>query len=136
MNSKNTTIAKKLVSLSMMAGLLSVCLAVQAASPTLSDDDPPKKKPTIKEIMKEAHKDGLIKKVATGKATEKQTKRLHELYKEMAKLSPPKGDKKSWDEKTKALVDSSKAAVDKDPNFKTKLKNASNCSACHKIHKS
>ena len=136
MNAMKTTIAKKLVSLSMMAGLLSVCLAAQAASLTFSDDDPPKEKLTIKVIMKEAHKDGLIKKVATGKASEKETKRLHELYTEMAKLSPPKGDKKSWDEKTKALVDSAKAAVDKDPKFKTKLKNASNCSACHKIHKS
>ena len=119
----------------VMAGLLCAGLAAHVASLSANQDDPPEKRLTIKDIMKEAHKDGLIKKVATDKATKKETKRLHELYTEMAKLSPPKGDKKSWDEKTKALVDSAKAAVDKDPNFKTKLKNASNCSACHKLHK-
>ena len=110
-------------------------LAAQVPNSTTNQDDPPKKKLTIKDIMKEAHKDGLIKKVATEKATEKETKRLHKLYTELAKLSPPKGDKKSWDAKTKALVDSAKLAVEKDATFKTKLKNASNCTACHKLHK-
>ena len=119
----------------VLAGLLCAGLAAQVASLSANQDDPQKKKLTIKDIMKEAHKDGLVKKVATENATEKETKRLHELYTTLAKLPPPKGDKKSWDAKTKALVDSAKLAVDKDATFKTKLKNASNCSACHKLHK-
>lgn len=134
MKTSRSKTAKALILLPLLAGFVCACLVTQSAN-VRGDDDPPKKKLTIKQIMKEAHKDGLIKKVATGKSTEKETKRLHKLYTEMAKLPAPKGDKKSWDEKNKALVTAAKAAVDKDAGFKAKLKTASNCSACHKIHK-
>lgn len=101
----------------------------------LDKDDAPKKELTIKDIMIEAHKKGLVKKVAIGKASDKENKRLHELYKKLQKLKPPKGDQKSWDTKTKALVDAAKAAVEKKENFKAKLKAATNCAQCHKVHK-
>ena len=92
--------------------------------------------------MKKAHKPAdenskiyLLKKVATGKATAAEAKELHGYYEQLAKLKPAKGDQASWDTKTKALVDAAKAAVDGDANFKTKLQKATNCAACHKVHK-
>ena len=106
-----------------------------AAAAIIFDDEEPKKELTIKDIMDQAHKQGLVKKVATDKATEAETKTLHELYTKLAKLSPPRGDKASWDTKTKALVDAAKAAVDKDATFKAKLKAATKCADCHKLHK-
>jgi hypothetical protein len=114
--------------------ILLVAIPVGAAT-AIADDDEPKKKLTIKEIMDVAHKKGLIKKVATDKASNEEKKKLHDLYTQMAKLKPPKGDQKSWESKTKALVKAAKAAVDKDATFKAKLKAASNCANCHNVHK-
>ena len=99
------------------------------------NDDEPKKALTIKDIMDQAHKQGLLKKVATEKATEAEVKTLHELYTKLAELTPPKGDQSNWVTKTKALVDAAQLAVDKDPKFKAKLKAASKCADCHKVHK-
>ena len=119
----------------LLACILLAGFSPQATAAAFDDDDPPKKELTIKDIMKQAHKDGLLKKVATEKSTEKETKTLNDLYTKLAKLSPPKGDKVGWDAKTKALVDASKLAVAKDPTFKAKLKTATKCADCHKIHK-
>lgn len=126
----------------LAAGLTLIAICVGSAmlsanvfANSIQDDPKPETKFTIKQIMDLAHKKGLTKKVATGKATAIETKQLHTLYKAMSKLSPPQGDKKSWDAKTKALVEAAKAAVDKKVDYKTKLKTASNCAACHKIHK-
>ena len=104
------------------------------ASQTAQEDD---KKLTIKDIMKEAHdaKKGLAKKVATNKATDKEKKRLQTLYEEMAKLSPPKGTAEQWKEKTDKLVEAAKLAVAGDPTAPKKLKTATNCKSCHKVHK-
>lgn len=122
------------------------CLFVCASlsMPSKAQEQEPKKKPalTIKQIMNKAHKPAdanskiyLLKKVATGKATAAESKELHGYYEKLAKLKPAKGDQASWDAKTKALVDAAKAAVDGDANFKTKLSKATNCAACHKVHK-
>jgi len=108
--------------------------AVDSDGPTgpLSDDD---EKLTIKKIMKLAHKDGLLKKVATGKATDPEIAELHKFYLAMPDLTPPKGDEKSWKDKTAALIEASQAAVDKDPKASALLKSATDCAACHKVHK-
>jgi cytochrome c553 len=103
-----------------------------AAAPNAEDEE---EKLTIKKIMKLAHKSGLLKKVATGKATDSEIADLHEFYLEMPKLTPPKGEEESWEKKTAALTKASKAAVDKDPNASALLKSATDCAACHKVHK-
>lgn len=102
------------------------------ATALLSDDE---EKLTISKIMKLAHKSGLLKKVATGKASDEEITELHKFYAAMPELAPPKGEKKSWQEKTTALVEASQAAVDKDPQAGAMLKAATNCAACHQVHK-
>lgn len=130
-HAKSVFVLPLLLACIMLAGF-----TAQATSAAfIDDDDPPKKALTIKDIMKKAHKDGLVKKVATGKATAEEKKSLHDYYTKLAKLTQPKGDKKSWDTKTKALVDAAKLAVDDDPTYKAKLKAASKCADCHKLHK-
>lgn len=103
--------------------------------PPVVDDEPKEKAWTIKGIMDAAHKKGLLKKVATEKATVDEVKQLDEMYKALGKLKPPKGQQKSWDEKTKALAEASKAAVEKKEGFKSLLKNATKCADCHDDHK-
>src|SRR3954466_11061534 len=63
------------------------------------------KKVAIKEVMKVAMKGGLAKKVASGEATEEEKKKLAGLFSALHDNTPSKGEKSSWDEKTKALVE-------------------------------
>jgi surface antigen len=89
----------------------------------------------IKKVMKEAMKGGLCKSVAEGKASDDQKKELLELFESLAKAKPPKGEKESWDKKTLALVKAAEAAVDGKSGAPEQLKKASNCKACHEVHK-
>lgn len=104
-----------------------------AYGPSKAADDKPEY--TIKEVMKEAHKGGLLKKVASGQGSKADAERLLVLYKALAANKPPKGPEESWKEKTTALVEAAQAAVDGDSDAAAKLKKASNCAACHKVHK-
>ena len=87
---------------------------------------------TISDIMKKAHKGGLLKRVQAPDASDADKKQLLEFYEALAKLDPPKGDKSEWAERTKAMVDAAALAVDDD---KSKLKRAVNCRDCHTYHK-
>ena len=90
----------------------------------------------IKQVMQKAHKAGLLKDlVVKGAASDEQKAELLKLYKGLAANKPPKGDQKSWDEKTKALVEAAQAAVDGKENAGQLLMKASNCKACHDAHK-
>jgi len=88
----------------------------------------------FEEIMKKGFKGtkenpALLKKVLGGSATADEKAKLAEYIKKMATLKPEKGDAASWKEKSEALV----KAIEKD-DLKA-LKEASNCKACHKVHK-
>jgi hypothetical protein len=90
-----------------------------------------------KEVMKQAHKGdvSLYKKVEKGTSTAADHVKLLELYKALAANKPPKGDQKSWDEKTGALVKAAEGLQKGTPNAKAQLKTAANCKACHTAHK-
>ena len=94
-------------------------------------------KPTIKDIMAAAHKKPkeLLKKVATGAATDAEKAELVKLYEALAKLSPPRGDASSWEEKTKALLAAARAAAEGKPDAAVELNRVANCAACHQAHK-
>ena len=90
---------------------------------------------TIKDVMKEGFKGELAKKVGGGTATEDEKKRLLTLVKALSSAKPPRGDEKSWEDKTKALVAAAQAAVDGKADAAGQMKNAANCKACHDTHK-
>lgn len=98
---------------------------------------PAKPKYTLGEIMSKGHKgnNSLLKKVTTGKATPDETKRLVEYYQAMVLHAPPKGEEKSWKEKTAALVKASEAVAAKKSGAVAMLEKAVNCKACHSAHK-
>lgn len=87
---------------------------------------------TIKEVMKEAHKSGLFKKIQKGDADKADREKLAELYKALALSKPPKGDEEVWKKTTSAML---KVATDAiaDPEAGKKLK--VDCGACHKAFK-
>ncbi len=99
-------------------------------------DDKPKY--DIETIMDKAHgekNDKLLKKILDGKADAAEKKDLLELYTELGKNKPPKGDAKAWKDKTSALVTAAKEVVDGKDKGIADLKKASSCMACHKDHK-
>ena len=123
--------------LGMRCGAAALLVATLAGLTVFgAGDDKPKY--DIETIMDKAHgedNDKLLKKVLEGKADDAEKKELLELYTELGKNKPPKGDAKSWKEKTKALVSATKEVVDGKEAGVKDLKKASNCMACHKEHK-
>jgi Spy/CpxP family protein refolding chaperone len=111
-----------------MAASLGVFYAADAAKP----------KYDIEEIMDKAHKppkSSLLVQVKSGKATAEQKKQLLELYQELAKNKPEKGDPKDWQKRTNALVKAAQEVVDGKEGSTQALGKAANCGACHKAHK-
>lgn len=91
---------------------------------------------TIKDVMKKAMGKGkLCEKLAGGTATKEEKADAIELFTEMGKNKPPKGDEASWKAKTDALLTAAKAAAAGEAGADAKLKKAADCGACHSAHK-
>lgn len=104
-------------------------VTVQATPP---DDAEPKH--TIKEVM-QAMKKGLLKKVVSGEATAEEKTQLLDYYISLVENTPKKGDANSWH---KLAGDAAKAAakvVVGREGATDELKAATNCKACHDVHK-
>jgi hypothetical protein len=97
--------------------------------------DTDKPKWTIKQIMTQAHKKGLYKKVLDGNGSDDDKKELAELYVDLGKNTPRKGTPESWKEKTDAVAMAAKDVAAGKPDATAALKKANNCAACHKLHK-
>jgi hypothetical protein len=123
--------SKKLIAL--MSGSLLVACFVSVPVTAEEDDDKPKF--TTKQVMKTAMKGGLLKKVASGDASDEEKKNLHEMLVALSKNEPKKGEAESWKELTGALVKAGKAAVEGEAGAGEMLTKAANCKACHSKHK-
>lgn len=100
--------------------------------------DDAKPKYDIEQIMEKAHKppkNSLFVKVKSGKANEEQKKQLLELYEELAKNKPEKGDLKDWQRRTNALVQAAKDVVDGKDGASQGLAKAADCKGCHQLHR-
>ena len=109
-----------------------LALAVLVVGATAAQDAPK----SMKEAMA-LHKgdDSLLKKVTSGKGTDEDHKKLLVAYEWLATQKPPKGDDASWKAKTAALISAAKDVVDKKSGAADALKKASDCKACHSVHK-
>lgn len=92
---------------------------------------------TVKGAMKKNFKpdDGLVKKACKGEASDAELASLLKCFEALAKAKPSKGDDASWAEKTSAMVDAVKKVQAKDASGVAALKTATNCKACHDVHK-
>lgn len=118
---------RNLVALSLIVGLGLAVTVVFAADKEA--------KYTTKQVMKMAHKDGLLKKVASGQGDEADAKKLLELYEALAANKPKKGDADAWKAKTDAIVAAAKNVVEGKDGATAALTKATNCGSCHKEHK-
>lgn len=117
------------------------CLAISIVSIPLvatalaDDEESPKPKYTIKEVMKNAHKDGLLKKVVSGDASQDEKVMLLDNYIALVEAKPEKGESDSWQKLAGgAALAAAKVVVGRDGSIE-ELKVASNCKACHSAHK-
>jgi hypothetical protein len=110
-----------------LAALVAIVLCLN--SPRAAEGDI-----SIKDVMKKAHKDGLLKKVISGDAGDDERKELVTLYVALSKQKPPKGDEDDWKKRTGQMVKAAKAA-EKDASKGKALGKIVNCGACHKLHK-
>ena len=86
---------------------------------------------SIADVMEKAHKDGLLKKVLDGEASDEEKKKLLDLYIDMFESEPPQGDQGEWMMQAGASVlAASKVVVGRDGAME-ELKSATNCKACH-----
>ena len=109
------------------ASILGVALA--------AGEDGDKPKHTIKDVMKSAHKEGLLKKVLGGQASEQEKLTLLDYYISLVENTPPKGGSQSWHNLAgKVTLAAAKVAVGRE-GATAELKKATNCGACHKQHK-
>ncbi|MCS6977157.1 MAG: hypothetical protein NZM31_09150 [Gemmatales bacterium] len=93
---------------------------------------------TISDVMKQAHGGGqnsLLNKATGPNASKEDKEKLLSLYKALAECKPPRGDEKSWKEKTSALVAAAEANVKGEPGAGAKVRQAANCMACHRVHR-
>jgi hypothetical protein len=100
-----------------------------------ADEVKDKPKHTIKEIMKLAHKDKLLNKVTGGTASKEQQKELLELYQDLSKNAPPRGDAEVWKKQTARIVAVAEAVVNGDDKAAKELAKTVNCTACHQKFK-
>ena len=99
------------------------------------DDHDGEAKYSVKQIMKIAHKDKLLNKVTSGKASAEEKTKLLDLYISMLENKPKKGDEESWHKLNGALIlAAAKVTVGREGAV-AELKKASNCKACHSVHK-
>ncbi len=110
-------------------------LAFVAMSVARAAEERSKPKHTIKQVMNDAHKGGLLKKVLDGQASQEEKLVLLDHYISLVECTPPKGDMGSWQQLAgKVALASAKVAVDRDGAL-PELKAATACAACHDQHK-
>lgn len=117
------------------AAAVLVALAAGYSLVRAADSEPAKPKFTIKQIMKKAHKDGMMKKLALGEGTKEDARELVEMYEALGENKPPRGDVESWKAKTAALVAAAQEVLDGKEGAGNRLRKAADCAGCHKIHK-
>lgn len=120
-----------LLSVAILAGF-----SLSAGDKDKKDDDKPKY--TIKQVMAKAHggdKKSLLFKIAGGKGEKKDAEQLLELYANLSKAEPPKGEPASWKKKTEEMVAAAKDVVAGKEGAEAKLQEAVDCKGCHSAHK-
>src|SRR5262245_25873772 len=98
----------------VVGGLSILLLALWTGVESLGAPRGGKPKYDISEVMQKAHKSGLYKKVATGKADADEKKQLVEYYTALSKNKPPMGDEAAWMKQTSKMLMLAKSAAEGD----------------------
>lgn len=115
--------------------LAAVCIAAPGQLIGANPAPAPEPENSIKDVMKKAHKDGLLKKILDGKGEDADKKMLLNLYIDMLESKPAKGEQAEWLMLAgKSVVAAGKVVVGRDGSIE-ELKTATNCKACHDVFK-
>lgn len=124
------------VTVSAIAALCVVAGLGSAMSWSMAEEEKSAKH-TIKEVMKIAHgKDSnLLQKVIKGEASDEEKKQLLDVYISMVEGKPSKGEMGSWHTLAGgAAMAAAKVVVGREGAIQ-ELETATNCKACHSVHK-
>lgn len=116
-------------------GMATLSLLIVSSGSNEAGDKEKKPEFTISEVMAKGHKSGLMKKVASGKATKEEQKLLLGMYIAMHANVPPKGEAKEWQAKTQQLIDAAKGVLEGKEGAGKQLAKVTACAACHKQFK-
>jgi len=115
--------------------VLAVALAAFVVPVSAGPNAPLEPANSIKEVMKKAHKDGLLKKVLDGQASAEEKTQLLDLYIDLLEGVPSKGDSNAWIMAAgRSMVAAGKVVVGREGAVE-ELKEATNCKACHDVFK-
>jgi len=91
---------------------------------------------SVKDVMAlHKGKESFLSKILAGGASDDDFKKLVSAYEVLVAQKPPTGEEASWKKLTAGLLDAAKEAQGKKEGALDKLKAASNCKACHELHK-
>ena len=125
----------RLATTQLVAVCLGLSLTVGSLAGLAQAQEAAKPKHTVKEVMKIGHKDGLLKKILAGEGTAEDKQLLLDLYISMVESKPEKGDMTSWQTLAGAgALAAAKVVVGREDGMEA-LKTATNCKACHDVHK-
>jgi hypothetical protein len=127
---------KKTHVLAIVAGSAAVAAAAWQSVAWAQQAEAPKPKHTIEEVMERAHgKNGLMKKVASGDATDDEKAELLDLYISMAENDPPRGDAASYQAfANKAVLGAARVVVGRE-GAEAQLAKSVDCMGCHRAHR-
>ena len=123
---------RKLILVAMLVGSMGFGASSLIGASPVAKAEPAN---SIKEVMKKAHKDGMLKKILAGEGDEADKKMLLDLYIDMLEGKPEKGDQAEWLMMAgKSVVAAGKLVVGREGALE-ELKVATNCKACHDVFK-
>ena len=109
--------------------LLFALVAFVGLGPAGAADEKPKY--TIVEVMREAHRSGLVAKVVQGRADRAEKERLVALYEALSLNKPPRGDDADWQRRTGEILAAAKACLKDEKDAGPRLAKLVNCAGCH-----
>ena len=127
------------IMISHTSALVLVALSLAVLCSRADEPSPPEVPLSINRIMVRAHlrpqnratRNNLDRKVIDGKATDSEKRELLDLYTQLTKLTPPKGDAEAFRKDAQALVDAVQAVIDGKEGGKEMLIKATDCKGCH-----
>lgn len=118
-----------------VVSLIAVAGAFVFAQGDAAKEEKAKPKHTIEVVMEKAMKGGLNKKVMSGNASTEEKLALLDMYVSLVENKPPIGENASWQRLSgQAALAAAKVVVGRE-GAENELKAATNCKACHDVHK-
>jgi len=91
----------------------------------------PRPKITVKDVMKKAHRSGLLRKVTSGKASKEEKAELFRLYVALSQNKPKKGPLVDWYKRSSLLLAATGEVIIGEKQGVRNLQAASQCKSCH-----